>query len=137
MCAKIFIYEELKDKYGYNSFEDCFEDRMNRRPEWKQMISDYNSPDKSRLATEIMNTNDCYVGMRCSEEIAACKAKGLFKLIVWVDASLRLPLEDPSSFDINRNDADVVIDNNGTYEEFREKAIRLGRFVFSPLRKRS
>ena len=27
-AAKIFIFEKLKDKYGYKSFEECFEDRL-------------------------------------------------------------------------------------------------------------
>ena len=137
MCARIFIYDALKDKYGYNSVEECFEDRVNHRQEWFEMISKYNSPDKSSIGTAIMSRVDCYTGMRCKQEIEACKAKGLFKLIIWVDASDRHGPEDPSSFDITEDDADIIIQNNGTLEEFREKAIRLGRFVFSPLRKRA
>ena len=63
-CADIFIYDALKDLYGYKTPEECFEDRVNHRPEWYQMICEYNKDDKARLAKDILKLNDCYVGMR-------------------------------------------------------------------------
>ncbi len=30
-AADIFLYDELKDKYSYETPEECFEDRMNHR----------------------------------------------------------------------------------------------------------
>jgi hypothetical protein len=42
-----------------------------------------------------------------------------------VDASDRLPLEDSSSFNIDKACADVILDNNGTYEQFVERVIRV------------
>jgi hypothetical protein len=53
----------------------------------------------------------------------------LFDIIIWVDASERLPLEDASSFNIDKTCADIIIENNGTFEQFKEKAIRLGNFL--------
>ena len=73
-----------------------------------------------------MENSDCYVGMRDREEINECMRQGLFELIIWVDASERLPLESPESFDIDKTCADIIIENNSTYEEFKEKALRLG-----------
>ena len=127
--ADIFIYDDLKDKYGYSTPEECFEDRMNHRAEWKQMICDYNKDDRAKLAKEILKEADCYVGMRDRLEINECMKQGLFDLIIWVDASERLPLEDASSFNIDKSCADVIIYNNGTYEEFVEKVIRFGKII--------
>ena len=31
--------------------------------------------------------------------------------------------------EITKSMADVIIDNNGTYEEFRERVIRFGKFL--------
>jgi hypothetical protein len=67
--------------------------------------------------------------MRDRGEISECINQGLFDLIVWVDASDRLPLEDPSSFNIDKSCADVIIDNNGSYEEFVQKVIRFGKIL--------
>jgi hypothetical protein len=89
-AADIFLYDELKEKYGYKTSEECFEDRVNHRAEWKQMICDYNTGDKARLAKGILEQSDCYVGMRDWEEIDECMNQGLFDLIIWVDASKRL-----------------------------------------------
>ena len=72
MAAEIFIYDELKAKYGYTSFIECFEDRMNHRAEWHDLIKNYNNPDKAKLAKEILNHNDMYVGMRSQAEIDKC-----------------------------------------------------------------
>lgn len=128
-AADIFIYDDLKDKYGYKNPIECFQDRVNHRAEWKTMICDYNTPDKATLAKGILEKSDCYVGMRDKEEIDECLKQGLFDIIIWVDASERLPLEDPSSFNIDKGDAHILIDNNGTLEQFREKVIRIGRLL--------
>jgi len=126
-AADIFIYDTLKDKYGYKTPEECFEDRMNRRAEWYHLICDYNKEDRTRLAKEILSKTDCYVGMRDRDEIRACIDNKVFDLIVWVDASERLPEEDASSFNIDKSCADVIIDNNGTQEQFKERVIRFGK----------
>jgi hypothetical protein len=125
-AAEIFIYDVLKEKYGYNTPEECFEDRVNHRAEWHQLICEYNIDDKAKLAKGILQQTDCYVGMRDYREIKECINQNLFDLIVWVDASERLPLEDSSSFNIDKEDADIIIDNNGVYEEFENRVIRLG-----------
>ena len=128
-AADIFLYNTLKYKYGYTTSEECFEDRVNHRAEWKQLICDYNKDDRAKLAKGILEHSDCYVGMRDREEINECMRQGLFDIIIWVDASERLPLEDPSSFDIDKTCADIIIENNGTFEQFKEKVLRLGKFL--------
>ncbi len=129
-AAEIFIYDELKEKYGYKTPEECFEDRVNHRAEWHDLICEYNFVDKSKLAKGILQHADCYVGMRDSREIKECINQNLFDLIIWVDASDRLPLEGSDSFNIVKSDADIIIENNGTFEEFKEKVIRLGKSLF-------
>jgi dephospho-CoA kinase len=128
-CADIFIYDTLKEKYGYKTPEECYEDRMNRRQEWYEMICEYNKDDKARLAKEILKYNNTYVGMRDSSEIKECLKQGLFDLVIWVEASKRLPMESSNSFNITPSDADIIVDNNGTYEEFKEKTLRLGSLL--------
>jgi dephospho-CoA kinase len=128
-AAEIFLYDELKEKYGYQTPEECFEDRMNHRPEWYQMICDYNKDDRAKLAKGILERADCYVGMRDRDEIKECIRQELFDLIIWVDASKRLPLESSDSFNIDPSCADVIIENNGTFEEFKEKVLRLGKIL--------
>jgi len=64
------------------------------------------------------------------EEISECMRQGLFDLIIWVDATGRLPEEPASSFNIDKSCADVILENNGTFEEFKEKVLRLGSIIF-------
>lgn len=129
-AADIFIYDALKDKYGYSTPEECFEDRVNHRAEWYDLICEYNKVDKARLAKEIVGKTGCYVGMRDADEIEECLRIGLFDLIIWVDASERLPEEDKSSFNIEKGIADIIVNNNGTLEAFHKKLERLGKIIF-------
>jgi dephospho-CoA kinase len=129
-AADIFLYDELKDKYGYQTPEECFEDRMNHRQEWYEAICEYNKNDRTRLAKDILKLADCYVGMRDRDEIEVCMKQGLFDLIIWVDASDRLEGEGVSSFNIDISCADVVVYNNGTLDELFDKTIRLGKILF-------
>jgi dephospho-CoA kinase len=128
--ADFFLYNQLKDKYGYTSSEECFEDRVNHREEWYQAICNYNKDNRARLAQDILSRSDCYVGMRDKEEFNECVKQKLFDLIIWVDASKRLPLEPGTSFNINMSDADIIVENNGTFEEFVEKSKRIGKTLF-------
>jgi dephospho-CoA kinase len=126
-AADIFIYKALKDKYGYKTSEECFNDRVNHRAEWYNLICDYNKDDKARLAKGILELADCYVGMRDRGEIEECMKQGLFDLIVWIDSSKRLAPEPPDSFNIDQSCADIIVNNNGTLEQFRERVIRIGK----------
>lgn len=131
--ADFFLYNQLKDKYGYTSSEECFEDRVNHREEWYQAICNYNKDNRARLAQDILSRSNCYVGMRDKEEFNECVKQKLFDLIIWVDASKRLPLEPGTSFNINMSDADIIVENNGTYEEFVEKSKRIGKILFDTI----
>lgn len=128
--ADFFLYNQLKDKYGYTTSEECFEDRVNHREEWYQSICDYNKDNRARLAQDILSRSDCYVGMRDKEEFKECVKRKLFDIIIWVDASKRLPLEPGTSFNIDMSDADIIVENNGTFEEFVEKSKRIGKALF-------
>lgn len=129
LAAEIFIFNELKHKYGYNSIIECFEDRINHRAEWYEMIKEYNKNDRAKLAKEILLKADCYVGMREREEILECVRQNLFNLKIWVDASKRLPLEPLDSFNIDVSLADIIIDNNGTEQDLLRKVKQLGKAI--------
>lgn len=108
-AAEIAVYPALRERHGYRSLDECYADRASHREEWRQLITDYNTPDKSKLCREILGKNDCYVGMRCPLEYAA--SKDLFDYVIWVDASMRLP-PDPT-MGIELDCSMLVVDNNG------------------------
>lgn len=113
-AAEKTVFPVLRDKYGYRNVEECFNDRRNHRAEWKQLISDYNTPRKDRLIEEVLKESDMYVGIRCPLEFAAGRHR--FDLIVWVDASERKP-SDPSMGIKYEPRKMFRVDNNGTKGE--------------------
>lgn len=120
-AAKIFIFDTLKDKYNYETFEQCYVDRRNRRKEWYDLITDYNKDNKSRLAESILEYNDMYVGMRDRNEIKECRKKGLFDLIIGI-YDPRKPLEGSDSFNIDLfEECDIIIYNNDDIYALEQK----------------
>lgn len=113
-CSKLFIYNNLKDKYEYNNEEACYNDRHNHRTEWYDAICDYNVPDPARLGREIFQAHDIYCGLRNKKEFHAMKNSGVFDYAIWVDRSDHLPPESKNSMSLEQWMADYTIDNNGT-----------------------
>lgn len=107
-CAERVIYPMLKG--FYQTFEECYNDRHNHRALWFNLIAQYNAKDKARLSREILNEYDIYCGLRNREELEA--ARELFDLIIWVDASDRLPPEPSASISVSAEDAHYVLNND-------------------------
>lgn len=104
----------------YPSAKVCFADRVNHRALWLQQIEAYNAPTWDRLSREMSAEGyDVYLGMRSKKEFEA--SKYLYDFVVWVDASDRLPPEDISSCTLVKNDADIILDNNGTLEDLKHR----------------
>lgn len=118
-CSKLFIYDALKDKYGYASEEDCYNDRHNHRAEWFNLIAARNADDPTRLGREIFAEYDIYCGNRNVREVEAMRESNVLDLVVWVDRSDHLPPEDVSSMTVTQAHADVIIYNNGDLDQLR------------------
>jgi len=130
MAAEIFIYDELKGKYGYTSFTECFEDRMLHRAEWHDLICEYNIPDKARLAKEILKHNDMYVGMRSQDEIQKCIDDEIFDMIIGVYDENK-PLELKDSFNINLFKSSDIIIPTGDLELVKSKVKKICKFLLN------
>lgn len=131
-AAEKVVMPKMLDETGkpfYNTVEECFADRVNHRATWKNLITEYNTPDKTRLAREIMTENDIYVGMRCHIELGECWINRVFDAIVWVDASYRKEPEPLSSNTITKDRADYVIDNNGSMNDLILETFKMMRWL--------
>lgn len=111
-CSQHFIFDKLKDKYGYQTEEECFNDRHNHRAEWFNLIQEYCTPDAGRLGKKIFREYDIYCGLRNKAEFHSMKNQNVFDYSIWVDASDRLPPESKDSMTIEPWMSDFVIDNN-------------------------
>ena len=117
------VFPTLSKKYGYKTVEECHADRRNHRIEWRYLISEFNTPEKSLLCSLLLAQNDVYVGMRCINEFVA--SYHFFDKIYWVDALSRLGTIDHSltiAFDpINMH----RINNNGSKDFLEHQAARV------------
>lgn len=128
-AAEIFLYDALKDKYGYQTPEQCFNDRTNHRAEWYDLICEYNKDDRARLAKDIMAMSDIYVGMRDNAELEESVRIGLFDCVIGV-YDPRKPLEPATSFNIDIwQHSDFVISNAGSLDDLKRKVAKLSIYT--------
>jgi hypothetical protein len=124
-CSKLFIFDQLKSKYGYANEEECYADRMNHRSEWFSLIQEFNREDKAKLGKAIFDEYDIYCGLRNNEEFEAMDSQKVFNFSVWVDRSKVLPLEPFESMTLNRNRMMLEVDNNGTLDDLKANVSKL------------
>lgn len=96
----------------YPDWRAAYEDRDNHRELWFHAIAAYNRRPGPMLAEQIFEQHEIYIGMRSRAEFT--RARPLFDFVIWVDASRRLPPEPSGSNELGPEDADAVLDNNGT-----------------------
>lgn len=128
-CSRLFIYDMLKDKYGYNSEEECYADRHNHRAEWYNAICAYNEKDAATLGRAMFEEFDIYCGLRNRREYFAMKNTGVFDYCIWVDRSMHLPPESKDSMSLEQWMADYTIDNNGTLEDLKFNVDQLLKYL--------
>jgi dephospho-CoA kinase len=128
-CARKFIFELLKPKYGYFTYEECFNDRHNHRAEWFDLIHGYCNPDLARLGREIFAENDIYCGLRNRLEFDALRNEKVFDYAVWVDRSQHLPLEPADSMNLSREMADIILDNNKDLDYLHAQVIKTMQYL--------
>jgi hypothetical protein len=128
-CSKLFIFDMLKDKYGYYNEEECYADRHSHRAEWYDAICNYNVPDAAKLGQEIFKAHDIYCGLRNKREFFAMKNTGVFDYAIWVDRSMHLPLESTDSMSLEQWMADYTIDNNGSLQDLEFNTTQLLSFI--------
>jgi len=129
-CSELFIFNDLKDKYGYADEEECYADRHNHRTEWYNMIHDYCKDDLARLGRNLFAQNNIYCGLRNKREFFAMQNEEIFDYAIWVDRCDHLPTEDPSSMSIEQWMCDYTIDNNGDLARLERNVDTLIRTIF-------
>ncbi|KEJ93999.1 hypothetical protein SAMN05444149_108116 [Pseudosulfitobacter pseudonitzschiae] len=95
----------------YPNWRAAYEDRHAHRDLWFHAIRAYNLRPGPMLAEQILVGHDIYTGMRSRDEFE--RSREIFDLVVWVDASRRLPPEPAGSIELSASDAGWIIDNNG------------------------
>lgn len=93
---------------------------------WFETGNELRKDDPALLAREAFAHGDVTGGVRGKPEIEAIIAENLADLIVWVSRDVP---PDPT-MEFGREYADVVLDNNGTLDEFRRKVTRLMDFHY-------
>lgn len=114
------LYEILKGRHGYKTAQECYLDRDNHRPEWHQLIKDFNTQDLAKMGRMIYADNDIYCGIRDDEELGELEYEGLIDFKIWVDSSARgKPSENRDSCKVSAEDSDIILENFGSLKDLK------------------
>ncbi|MEE8597955.1 MAG: hypothetical protein V3S69_00255 [Dehalococcoidales bacterium] len=114
-----YLLPTLKTLLGYENSVEAFEDRVNHRALWFELIKAINFNDPTTLGRKIFEDKDVYCGIRNITEYAAIRENIPDTLSIWVDASKRCEPEDDKSCTVTPDDMDIILDNNGTIDELK------------------
>jgi len=116
MAAKLIMFKWYERFFPekYSTVTECYEDRHNHRETWHEQIKAFNrSFGWNAFALEVLQKQDCYVGMRADQEYQACKTTNTFDIVFWVDRFEHEDAEPVTSMTIDfEPDTMVFIDNN-------------------------
>jgi hypothetical protein len=131
VACELFLFERLKERgYVYDNPEHAWSDRNcndEMRALWYEEISSYNAEkEHTGLMRAVYSICPIYVGIRDRRELLAGITQGLIDLIIWVDRSEHLPPQDAASMTVLKQDADIIIDNNGTLDDLMARVTNLG-----------
>ena len=119
-----YVRKELETMgLRYKTFRACYEDRVNHRGLWYNLLRQYNEGDDSRLARDILVKSDIYPGIRSIAELEATAE--LFDRVIFICAGERIPQEGADSNQIDLHIAKEIcgnkletINNNGKLIQF-------------------
>lgn len=104
----------------------AYDTRHDNRDTWYQIGKAIRENDPGVLLCEALKHGPLTGGVRDLEEIEAARSRNLVDLVVWIENN-RVP-DDPTVM-FTSGHCDVVIQNNGTLEEYHNKLYRLARFA--------
>lgn len=133
MACQLFMFDLLKDTYGYKTHEECFLDRDSKRELWFNEIVKFNTPDLGALGKIIFEKHSIYCGSRNRDEFYKLKQDNQFDYAIWVDASKRKPLESKKSMTILELDTNITLNNNGSEAELPSEIDKIVNQVLIPL----
>jgi hypothetical protein len=129
--TSLLMFNIMRDTHGYATVDECYQDRDNHRELWFDEIRRYCGNNPARVIETILSDNLICEGPRHRVEFEAAKQKhGLWDLVIFIDASKRLPLEPSSSMQLTREDADIVIENNEDTWAFQQRCRALLRLLY-------
>lgn len=124
-CTSIYLLPYVAAELGA-SWTETYEARHRNREEWFRIGNKLREKDPGILLRQALAQGDLTGGVRDIEEIIAARTMRLVDLIVWIENE-RVPIDNTVKFDSSH--CDLIIQNNGTLEEYHEKLNRLATFV--------
>lgn len=124
-CTSVYLAKYVARELGISESE-AYQTRHQRRDEWYRIGNELRANDPGILLREALANGPLTGGVRDLEEIVEARRCNLVDLIVWVENVL-VPTDNTVKF--GPEHCDVIVQNNGTLDEYQDKLRRLVAFA--------
>ncbi len=121
--TSLYLKKYVAQRLG-RSEEDVYATRHQDRETWKRIGDEIRADNPGLLLEEALAVGPITGGIRDIKEIVHARDTGLVDLIIWVENN-RVPVDPTVTF--TSREADIIIQNNWTIEEYRMRLTRLAR----------
>jgi len=124
-CTSVYLAKYVARDLGISEAE-AYRTRHQCRDDWYEIGVLLREKDPGILLREALENGPLTGGVRDLEEIIEARRCNLVDLIVWVE-NIRVPIDPTVKFDPEH--CDVIVQNNGTLDEYQDKLRRLAAFA--------
>lgn len=124
-CTSVYLAKYVARELGVSESE-AYKTRHQHRDLWYEIGNQLRENDPGILLREALEHGPLTGGVRDLEEIVEARRCNLVDLIVWVE-NVRVHVDNTVKFDSEH--CDVIVQNNGTLEEYQDKLRRLAAFA--------
>ena len=124
-CTSVYLTKYVAKELGITE-SVAYATRHANRDIWFELGQKLRENDPGILLREAMEHGTLTGGVRDFAEIAAAREFNLVDLIVWVE-NVRVPIDTTVKF--GPEHCDVIVQNNGTMDEYQDKLRRLVAFA--------
>jgi len=124
-CTSAYLAKYVARNLGISESE-AYKTRHQFRDHWYDIGNQLREDDPGILLREALANGPLTGGVRDLEEIVEARRCNLVDLIVWIE-NVRVPTDTTVKF--GPEHCDVIVQNNGTMDEYQDKLRRLAAFA--------
>ncbi len=123
--TSLYLTKYVAQRLGLDERE-AYRTRHEMRDEWYRIGNELRTNDPGILLREALNRGPLTAGIRDLQEVVFARVNRVVDLIVWIENN-RVPVDPTIKF--GPEYADIVVQNNGSVEDYHERLKRLAIFA--------
>lgn len=120
-----YLCDFYTEEYG-GTWQENYDNRHSNRMKWYELGNRLREKDPGLLLRQALKHGSITGGVRDKCEVVYARENDIVDLVVWVE-NKNVPVDPTVMF--TAADCDMIVENNGTLEEYHHRLRRLAKFA--------